>query len=59
MMTFNGRHRWVFSLAPTDSAYDKLGEYCGKLQKAEIEALEMQVDFGEIRWLGKWRNPKI
>ena len=47
IMIFNGKHRWVFPLAPTDCDYAKLDEYFGKLRKAEIEVLQMQGDFGE------------
>ena len=45
MMTFNENHRWVFPLAPTACAYEKLDEYFGKFRKAEIEVLQTQGDF--------------
>ena len=35
MMTFCGKHRWVFPLVPTACAYAKLNEYFGKLRDAE------------------------
>ena len=44
--TFNEKHHLGFSLVPTAFAYAKLDEYFGKLQKAEIEALQMQGGFG-------------
>ena len=46
MMTSNDKHRWVFPLVPTACAYAKLGEYFGKLRKAEIEAHQLKGDFG-------------
>ena len=38
-MTFNEKHHWVFSLAPTACSYAKLNEYFGKFRVAEIEVL--------------------
>ena len=46
MMAFNEKHHCVFPLAPTACSYSKLGEYFGKLRKAEIESLQTQGDFG-------------
>ena len=46
MMNFNEKHRWLFPLVPTACAYTKLGEYFGKSRKSEIEALQIQGDFG-------------
>ena len=47
MTTSNDKHHWVLHLAPTASDGAKLDEYFGKLQNSEIEALQMQGDFGE------------
>ena len=30
MMTYNGKHHWVFPLVPTAGAYAKLNDYFGK-----------------------------
>ena len=46
MVTFNGKHRVVFPLFPTDCAYDKLNEYFGKSRDSEIEVLQVRGDFG-------------
>ena len=59
MMTFNEKRHWVFPLVPTDWAYAKLDGYFGKLQKSEIEALQVQGDFGghlEVRKVNKTKN---
>ena len=40
MMTFNGKHRWVFPLVPTDCACAELNDYFGKFRGAEIEVLK-------------------
>ena len=46
MMTFNEKHRLVFHLVPTACDYAKLGGYFGKLQKSQVEALQLQGDVG-------------
>ena len=48
MMTFNEKRHWVFPLVPTACAYTKLNEYFGKLRSPEIEAPQLQGDFGGI-----------
>ena len=35
MMTYNGKHHWLFPLAPTSCAYAKLDGYFWKIQKIE------------------------
>ena len=47
MMTFDENHHCVFPLVPTACAYTKLDGYFGKLQKAQIEVLQMQGGCGE------------
>ena len=62
MMTFNEKHHWVFPLVPTDCDYAKTGEYFGKLQKSEIEAHQVQGDFGgylEERKVNKAENRRL
>ena len=59
MMTFNEKRQWVFPLVPTDCAYAKLDEYFAKLQKSEIEALQLHGDSGrhlEVRKVNKAKN---
>ena len=70
MMTFNEKRHWAFPLCPTACAYAKLGDYFGKMQKSQIDAMQAQGDFGdhlEVRQLNttknqrlerKWRNSK-
>ena len=58
MMTSNDKHRWVFPLVPTACAYAKLGEYFGKLRKAEIDVMQMQGGFGEHSEVGKVATSK-
>ena len=36
MMTYNEKHHWVFPLVPTDSAYAKLNDYFGGMQKGKL-----------------------
>ena len=44
---------------PAASDYTKSGGYVGKLQHAEIEAMQTLGDFGGMGRLGRWGNPKI
>ena len=48
MMTRNGRNRWVFYLAPTESCYTKSEEYFAKAQNCDIAVLAAHPDFGDI-----------
>ena len=48
MMTFNEKHHWVFPLVPTACSYAKLGGYLGKLQKSQMEGLQVQGFFGSF-----------
>ena len=62
MMTYNGKHHWVFPLLPTDCAYAALGEYFGKLQKSQISALQAHGDFGchlEVRKVTKSKSRRL
>ena len=59
MMTFNEKHHWVFHLVPTAFDYAKLDAYLGKLQKSQMEALQVQGDIGdhlEVRKVAKTKN---
>ena len=53
MVTYNGKHRWVFPLVPTAGAYAKQDEYFWKMQKARIIVLQVQGVLGAIWMFGK------
>ena len=62
MMTYNEKHHWALPLLPTACAYAKLRDYFRKIQKEQIEILQVQGDFGGhlgVRKVTKAKAKKI
>ena len=62
MMTYNGKHHWVFPLVPTACAYAKLNGYFWEIKQGQIEVLQAQGDFWdylEVRKVTKSKSHKL
>ena len=59
MMTYNGKHHWVFPLIPTACAFAKRGGYFWEMEKAQIEVFQAQGDFLDHLEVRKVAESKI